>query len=517
MLNLSAQNIRLNNVVSNKEEAIRLVAQGLVNNGNVAEGYETGMLARETQTSTFLGNGIAIPHGTLDTRHLVQQTGVQVLQFPNGVEWGEGNTAYVVIGIAAKSDEHLSLLRQLTTVLGNEETAEKLAKTQDLAEFIALLSGKRSEPVLSAELLSLNIESTSLITLSAINAAKLQEKGYVNQSFISDVLATTPLNLGNNVFLADSAKGNQLNGIAVARNQVGKTLITVSVIDESLNPQLAKLTQIAVRQKLTIAPIEQILNLFGIESQAHSANEYATAANSSQDQTACAGQIVATFTVRNEHGLHARPCAVLVQTLKPFEAKVTVENLDRPVAPVNAKSTMRVVALGATKAHRLRFVAEGVDAQQALEALGKAFAEGLGENVSFEPPVADVIESGNAPLVQVENSVQADSSVQNSANPTVESTPVNTGELEATFTIKNEHGLHARPCAILVNEVKKYNATIQVQNLDRDTQLVSAKSLMKIVALGVQKGHRLRFVATGEEAQKALDGIGAAIEAGLGE
>ena len=169
---------------------------------------------------------------------------------------------------------------------------------------------------------------------------------------------------------------------------------------------------------------------------------------------------------------------------------------------------MRVVALGATKAHRLRFVAEGSDAQQALEALGKAFAEGLGENVSFEPAVADVIESANT---------QAVSSVQNFANPTVESTPANSGELEATFTIKNEHGLHARPSATLVNEVKKYNATIQVQNLDRDTQLVSAKSLMKIVALGVQKGHRLRFVATGEEAQKALDGIGAAIEAGLGE
>lgn len=93
----------------------------------------------------------------------------------------------------------------------------------------------------------------------------------------------------------------------------------------------------------------------------------------------------------------------------------------------------------------------------------------------------------------------------------------NAGEIEATFTIRNEHGLHARPSAMLVNEVKKYNATVQVQNLDRDSQLVSAKSLMKIVALGVQKGHRLRFVATGEEAQQALDGIGKAIEAGLGE
>lgn len=216
-----------------------------------------------------------------------------------------------------------------------------------------------------------------------------------------------------------------------------------------------------------------------------------------------------TFTVRNEHGLHARPCAVLVQTLKPFSASVTVENLDRPNTPVNAKSTMRMVSIGATKGHRLRFVAEGADAFPALEALGKAFAEGLGENVSFVPTVADSIEHNGA-----ENSTtQAVSSTENSAT----SSAPNEAPLEATFTVHNEHGLHARPSAVLVNEVKKYNATVQVQNLDRESQLVSAKSLMKIVALGVVKGHRLRFVATGEQAQQALDGIGEAIRSGLGE
>lgn len=89
--------------------------------------------------------------------------------------------------------------------------------------------------------------------------------------------------------------------------------------------------------------------------------------------------------------------------------------------------------------------------------------------------------------------------------------------MEGVFEVKNEHGLHARPAAVLVNEVKKYNANIAVQNLDRDTPLVSAKSLMKVVALGVVKGHRLRFVASGEQAQQAIDGIGAVINAGLGE
>ena len=91
------------------------------------------------------------------------------------------------------------------------------------------------------------------------------------------------------------------------------------------------------------------------------------------------------------------------------------------------------------------------------------------------------------------------------------------GSIEAVFTVRNEHGLHARPAAMLVNEVKKYSASVAVQNLDRNSPLVSAKSLMKVVALGVVKGHRLRFVATGEDAQKAIDGIGAVIESGLGE
>ncbi|OOS00272.1 PTS fructose transporter subunit IIA [Haemophilus paracuniculus] len=501
MLNLSAQNICLNATAQSKNEAISLVAKGLVANGNVAQGYEAGMLAREQQTSTFLGNGIAIPHGTLDTRDLVQQTGVQIYQFPQGIEWGEGNIAYVVIGIAAKSDEHLALLRQLTTVLSDEAAAETLAKTQDLNLFIQTLKGEQAKPAITSGLISLNIDSNSLLTLCAINAANLQEQGYVNQAFIAEAIAQPALSLGNGVWLNDSGIGNLANGVAVARavspflvNQKSvQTLITVSAVDEKVQPLLAKLLDKNTQQQFATASSEQILALFGT---AETTNEI------SQNPTPC-NQVIGTFTVRNDNGLHARPSAVLVQTLKPFEAKVTVENLDRQTAPANAKSTMKVVALGASQAHRLRFVAEGADAQQAIEALAKAFAEGLGEEVSFVPSVEDVIEQAQA---------QAASSEQNSA-PQANAE----GQFEATFTIQNEHGLHARPSAVLVNEVKKYNATIVVQNLDRNSELVSAKSLMKIVALGVTKGTRLRFVATGDEAEKALAGIGEAIAAGLGE
>lgn len=492
MLNLSAKNIRLNGSASNKEEVIRLVAAELVANGNVAAGYENGMLARETQTSTFLGNGIAIPHGTLDTRHLVQETGVQIIQLPQGVEWGEGNIAHVVIGIAAKSDEHLTLLRQLTTVLSDEDAANLLAKTQNLDEFIAVLSGKKNLPTLSENLISLNVETSSLITLSAINAGKLQEQGYVSQAFISDVVASQPLNLGDNLFVVDSAKGNQANGVAVARNTQGQTLVTVAQTDNSVESVLAQFLKSDVRSQLAQATASQIVALLKGEASAAAQTSSVAAGN----------QVIGTFTVRNENGLHARPSAVLVQTAKAFTASITVENLDRNTPPVSAKSTMKVVALGASKAHRLRFVAEGEDAQQAIEALQKAFAEGLGESVSFIPTFEDTIESAAAPAP----------ATQQETVSTVAENPK-----EACFVIKNEHGLHARPSAVLVNEVKKFTAKIEVQNVDKNSPLVSAKSLMKIVALGVTKGTTLRFVATGDDAEAALAAIGAAIEAGLGE
>ena len=104
MFQLSVQDIHPGEQAGNKEEAIRQVAAALVQAGNVADGYVNGMLAREQQTSTFLGNGIAIPHGTTDTRDQVLKTGVQVYQFPQGVLWGEGQVAYVAIGIAASGD-----------------------------------------------------------------------------------------------------------------------------------------------------------------------------------------------------------------------------------------------------------------------------------------------------------------------------------------------------------------------------------------------------------------------------
>ncbi|MCK9140832.1 fused PTS fructose transporter subunit IIA/HPr protein [Haemophilus influenzae] len=499
MLELSESNIHLNANAADKQQAIEMAASALVQADNVENGYLQGMLARELQTSTFLGNGIAIPHGTLDTRSMIKKTGVQVFQFPQGIEWGEGNIAYVVIGIAARSDEHLSLLRQLTQVLSDEDTAAKLAKITDVAEFRAILMGETIEPFeIPAANISLDVDTQSLLTLVAINAGQLQMQSAVENRFISEVINNAALPLGKGLWVTDSVVGNVKNALAFSRaktifshnGKAVKGVITVAAVSDQINPTLARLLDDDVQTTLLNGNSTEILTtLLGsacdVETQS------------------VEGAVVGTFTIRNEHGLHARPSANLVNEVKKFTSKITVQNLTRESEVVSAKSLMKIVALGVTQGHRLRFVAEGEDAKQAIESLGKAIANGLGENVSAVPPSEpDTIE------------IMGDQ-IHTSAVTEDDNLPANA--IEAVFVIKNEQGLHARPSAILVNEVKKYNASVAVQNLDRNSQLVSAKSLMKIVALGVVKGTRLRFVATGDEAQQAIDGIGAVIESGLGE
>ena len=512
MFNLPESNIHLAAQADNKQQAIELAANALEQAGYVEHGYLQGMLGREQQTSTFLGNGIAIPHGTLETRGMVKDTGVQIFQFPQGIEWGEGNIAYVVIGIAARSDEHLALLRQLTHVLGDEDTAAKLATLTDVKKFRAILMGEADDFSVNADNLSLNVDTQSLLTLIAINAGKLEQQSAVNNQYVSEVIANPALPLAQGLWVTDAAVGNQKNALAFSRavqpfqlnNKAVHGVVTVAYVNEQINDTLARLLDPQVQQVLLNGDSAQIAAALNGKPIPQATTQ--TTSTASAAPSVAASSVVGTFTIRNEHGLHARPSAILVNEVKKFTSKITVENLTRGGASVNAKSLMKIVALGVTQGHRLRFVAEGDDAQVAMEAIGNVIAAGLGEGVSAVPPSEpDTIE------------VAGDAAPATSA-PSSESAVENPSEsVEGIFEVKNEHGLHARPAAILVSEVKKYNANIAVQNLDRDTPLVSAKSLMKVVALGVVKGHRLRFVATGEQAQQAIAGIGEAINAGLGE
>ena len=97
---LAAENILLNQQVATKEEAIRLAGQILVDKGYVESGYIEKMLEREEMTSTFMGNFVAIPHGTDDAKKEVKETGISIIQAPSGVDFGDGNIVKLIFGIA---------------------------------------------------------------------------------------------------------------------------------------------------------------------------------------------------------------------------------------------------------------------------------------------------------------------------------------------------------------------------------------------------------------------------------
>ncbi|EEC4818090.1 fused PTS fructose transporter subunit IIA/HPr protein [Salmonella enterica] len=374
MFQLSIQDIHPGEQAGNKEEAIRQIAAALAQAGNVAGGYVDGMLAREQQTSTFLGNGIAIPHGTTDTRDQVLKTGVQVFQFPQGVTWGEGQVAYVAIGIAASSDEHLGLLRQLTHVLSDDSVAEQLKSATTAEELRALLMGeKQSEQLkLDNETMTLDVIASSLVTLQALNAARLKEAGAVDAAFVAKTINDSPMNLGQGIWLNDSAEGNLRSAVAVSRatqafdveGEKAALLVTVAMNDEQPIAVLKRLGDLLLNNKA-----DRLL----------SADAATLLALLTSDDALTDDVLSAEFVVRNEHGLHARPGTMLVNTIKQFNSEITVTNLDGTVKPANGRSLMKVVALGVKKGHRLRFTAQGEDAEQALKAIGDAIAAGLGE------------------------------------------------------------------------------------------------------------------------------------------
>ncbi|MGF6560282.1 PTS mannitol transporter subunit IICBA [Erwinia aphidicola] len=146
LFKLSASNIFLGNVATDKEQAIRFAGEQLVKGGYVEPEYVEAMLAREKLTPTYLGESIAVPHGTVEAKDRVLKTGVVFCQYPQGVHFGEEpeDIARLVIGIAARNNEHIQVITSLTNALDDDSVIARLASTTDVQEVLDLLSGKTS-------------------------------------------------------------------------------------------------------------------------------------------------------------------------------------------------------------------------------------------------------------------------------------------------------------------------------------------------------------------------------------
>ena len=137
---LSKDRISLQASAADKAEAIRKAGKLLVDSGCVLPEYVNGMLNRETSMSTSLGVGVAIPHGMDENRDQVLQTGISVLQLVEGVEWEENDKVYLVIGIAARGEEHVGVLANLAEAIDNEDNLAEMLKTNDPDVILKYLS-----------------------------------------------------------------------------------------------------------------------------------------------------------------------------------------------------------------------------------------------------------------------------------------------------------------------------------------------------------------------------------------
>lgn len=135
---LDRRAIRLEVHAADKADAIRRCGQALVDVGAVDPAYIDSMLEREESVSTYMGEGVAIPHGTLSGKDAVHRDALSFLRFPDGVDW-DGFPVTICIGIAATGDRHLDILAELAQILLEPEQATQLRDATRPETVLALL------------------------------------------------------------------------------------------------------------------------------------------------------------------------------------------------------------------------------------------------------------------------------------------------------------------------------------------------------------------------------------------
>lgn len=136
---LSIGQVRIHSGSATQDEALQEATDILVASGAVTPAYVDAMRQREETVSTFMGNGLAIPHGTNETKEAILDSGLSVVRYDGGVDWA-GDQATFVIGIAGRGDEHLEILSQIAILFSDEDDVAKLNAAQTPDELYALLS-----------------------------------------------------------------------------------------------------------------------------------------------------------------------------------------------------------------------------------------------------------------------------------------------------------------------------------------------------------------------------------------
>lgn len=136
---LLEENIFIGQDFRSKEEAIRFAGEALVNAGYVEESYVDEMMKREEITTTYMGNNVAIPHGTEEAKKSVIKSGFTVVQVPNGVDFN-GESAKLIFGIAGKDGTHLDILSGIAVICAEQDNVDQLAEAKSAKEILEIIN-----------------------------------------------------------------------------------------------------------------------------------------------------------------------------------------------------------------------------------------------------------------------------------------------------------------------------------------------------------------------------------------
>jgi mannitol PTS system EIIA component len=142
---LSSERVLLGRSARDWEDAVRQVGAVLVAAGAVPPAYVETMVDRDRDLSTFVGEGVAIPHGTLAGRDLVHHDALCVVQFPAGVDW-HGDDVVLCVGIAASGEGHVPILAKLAELLMEPDRAEALRTATRADDVLRLLTPDDDTP-----------------------------------------------------------------------------------------------------------------------------------------------------------------------------------------------------------------------------------------------------------------------------------------------------------------------------------------------------------------------------------
>lgn len=372
MLALEPRHIHMNQHAVDKQHALQCLVDILVKDGLVTPEYITGLINREQQSATYLGQGIAIPHGTPQSREFILETGIRLAHFPEGIIWDGENRIYLAVVIAAKSDEHLQVLQILTRAL-MQDVSEQVKNARQPEQIIEILQAQPLSLTLHENLIQTEIESQDIEDLLWSASQILKKHNFVKCGFLSSLDPDQVIQLQDQIWSISSSKFVQQPAISIV-----KPRHTLDVGGQKLNT----LVCIAANEQLDSQRFNRLIDiLFNPEQVAQ------------LDQTQAPNEIAKiigadvipdwphrSVVLANAHGLHARPATHLVNLTKSFQGDIQVAVDEGNF--VSAKSLTRLLALGCKRGQTLRFIAEPeTDAVEALDKVIQAVQQGLGEEV----------------------------------------------------------------------------------------------------------------------------------------